>query len=223
MLKPSLIRAVGFDLDETLYPSNSQITDHIRTIIAGHIQPRLDVTNPAQARAWFDAAYREKGSSRKILTELGFTEHESHEILDQSSSDPGLAKFLTSDPAICRLVLAIHNVYRTFLITTSTESSVRAKMTALGIDLSSFDHCVWGRTHGPKSEGTSFRLMRDTFKREYGIEPNETVYIGNSRKTDILPAQRAGMQTIAVGENIPEADAHVDSLHQITSLITTIL
>jgi FMN phosphatase YigB (HAD superfamily) len=202
MLSIENIKAVGFDLDETLYPSNPDINKHIRNNLAKHIQGKLGMATLTEAREYFETQYKQLASSNKILLNIGFSSEEATVIAEECTGDPSIAHWLTVDPFTVQILKEIRARYKTFLITSSTETSAIAKLHALGIDPDLFQIQLYGNQYGHKTEGHPFQHVCVLSKIVNMLKPHEHVYIGNSRKADILPAKLAGMQTIAVWSDI---------------------
>ena len=87
----------------------------------------------------------------------------------------------------------------------------------LDISSSWFHDKIYGDTNGGmgKQDGSAFKYALERSK----IPAKSNVYIGNSLKSDILPAKSLGMQTIAAWSIIPEADSSVLHIHDLEALL----
>lgn len=212
------VKVIGFDLDENLYPSNPAINNVIRTEIArGMLSQTSQFQNLKQAREYFDARYLELGSTRKVLAEIGISLEQSEIISDRAATQADIVSLLVPDPKTAEIVRRINEQYPTALITSSTEEMALKKLAAIGISTGHFSYKVYGDTPGAgsKTDGSAFRyLLRAT-----GLPPENHVYIGNSKKADILPAKKVGMQTIAVWSEITEADLSIPNIHALEEVL----
>ncbi|MBI3334545.1 HAD family hydrolase [Candidatus Pacearchaeota archaeon] len=219
MLKREVIEAVGYDLDECLYESDPRINNRIRNRMAQDIltkMPQLDSVE--KARGFFEREYVELQSGRKVLMRAGYTAQEAGRCADEAVSQAEILDLLVVDHTVARMLARIAENYKTtFLITSSPEQIALAKLNALGINLVNFRHRIYGDTSGAghKQEGKAFEYLLS----QTGLPSESHVYIGNSRKSDIIPARNAGMQTIAVWNNIPEADLFIPHIHNLEGVL----
>ena len=69
----SAIKAVGFDLDQTMYQPDPRIDNEIRNEIARHIQVKHpSMGSIEEIRSFYDEQYHHVGSATKILKTLFF-------------------------------------------------------------------------------------------------------------------------------------------------------
>jgi len=124
---------------------------------------------------------------------------------------------LNYDSANVLLLENISRRYKTFLITGSPRHISISRLEKIGISPNLFDYMDFGdNSQGNiKLDGSIYRI----FLSSSPYPPENHVYIGDSRKSDILPAKSLGMMTIAVGGEIEEADANVERLTDIEELL----
>ncbi|MDP3882370.1 MAG: HAD family hydrolase [Nanoarchaeota archaeon] len=219
MLNREAIRAVGFDLDECLYPSSPEINGRIRDQISSRILERhAELKDVKGARAYFEAQYLQLGSGRKVLIAAGYKPEEAGQMMDLAVSQADIIDLIKEDPKTAELIQRIEKSYPlTYLLTSSPGESAQNKLRAIGIDPDVFAYRICSDNCGglSKQEGHAFRYALE----KTGVPAENHVYIGNSTKSDILPARMAGMQTIGVWSNIPEADASVMHIHELEGLL----
>ena len=219
MFKLETIKAVGFDLDETLYPTNDQINNCIRDNIAEYIKTKLELQTLSTARLLFDTLYLETASTRKVLTRLNFTNEQITTIAEQATSSINITKWLKPDAKTIKIVEAINTKFITFLITSSTKNSAEQKLTALNLNINWFKYKSFANQNGNKIDGQPFSVMLKMLYKLHAIKPNETIFIGNSKTADIIPSKNEGMQTIAVGSEIPEATTSIPHFNQVENIL----
>lgn len=212
------IKAVGFDLDQTLYPKNPEIDELIRNEIASKIlEKKPELKYIQNVREIYDLKHKIKGSWVSILKEERFDN--ASEIFYEclSSVNKRVLELISRDEILVDIMNSLKKKYFLFLITNSPRDLSIITLTKIGIDLSLFDCALFGSDPGflSKISGEPFKI----FLSKSPYLPKEHVYVGDSLKADILPAKYCGMKTIAVGENINEADFSIRNIHDITSLL----
>jgi FMN phosphatase YigB (HAD superfamily) len=218
MFEKKRVKCVGFDLDETLYESNPRINDRIRDAMAKEIltlHPKL--LNLSNARRYFERRYKELNSGRKVLIESGFSKEEASYIVDKCVSQAEILDLISPDENTVELIRKISEKYTAYLITSSTQEIAKRKLNAIGIEERLFKIGLFGDTNGfgSKQDGDHFKLALTLSNNP----PENHVYVGNSRKSDILPAKNLGMQTIAVWSEIEEADLSIPHIHKLGEIL----
>jgi putative hydrolase of the HAD superfamily len=203
-----MLRAVGFDLDETLaVPSRDRAT------ILREATRAVDA--PALTReAYLDAHARHltRESREPIFADL-LADHD-------ASVDPDRLAAVYRDRVSSSLELvdgttdllgSLRGEYRVGLLTNGPVVAQRDKIETLGLD-GSFDAAlVTGELPAGKPDGRAFASLLDAL----GVAPHETVYVGDDPEADVEGAAKAGLVTVQVRyeggpEPSPLADAHVE-------------
>lgn len=215
MLKRSEIEIVGFDIDETLYPTNPEINGRIRTEIAKVMlahDPGLG--SLATARGKFEDLYTEIGSGRRVLERVGVPN--SSLVMDDCIANADILDLINPDPRLADLLAKLGKKYMLGVVTSNPQRVAASKLERLGLPATTFKYGVFSDDENiRKTDGSAFRAYLGLF----GANPIHHVYVGNSAKADIIPARAAGMQTIAVGSKIPEATVCVDAIYEIERLL----
>lgn len=209
------IKSVGFDLDNTLYPNRREIDDRIKKAFSEKILERVPgLGNLENSIVFYESKYREMGSIVKILGSLGFDNP--REISYKCMLKADIQSLIKEDSDLAILIGNLKSRYSIFLITNSPEDIALKIIENLGIDYKLFDYFISGsnKEAGNKIDGSMFRYFLSFSKNK----PNEHIYVGDSLKSDILPAKSVGMKTISVG-NIKEADFCVKKIHEISHLL----
>ncbi len=210
------VRAVGFDLDGTLYRLTSEMNDRIRTRVAQRIlEKRPELKDLRMAREYFEEKYEKIQSATKILSELGYKN--APQIMDECLSTADVVDLIPTNPELANLIQQISSKYETNLLTSSPEHLSISKLEKIGIDPHIFSHTVFSDTLGTrmKMDGTAFDQLLSLSL----FPAPEHVYIGDRSASDILPARSKGMKTIAVWSNIPEADISILDINYIGDIL----
>ncbi len=212
----SEIKSVGFDLDNTLYPLNSEIDERISLEIAKEIlMHKPELGSIENARKLCDRLHIETGSRTQSLKNLGF--QNPGEIVYRCMERADFVDLLKPDKEVVQLITELHNKYYTFLITSTVSDMAIQRLRKIGLDEKLFDYALFGESALPnkKIDGSIFSYFLERSK----YFPHEHVYIGDNLKGDILPPKSLGIKTIAVGKEIPEADYSVEKIYDIRELL----
>ncbi|MFH2118659.1 MAG: HAD family hydrolase [Candidatus Paceibacterota bacterium] len=185
------IKLIAWDLDGTLYPPLSKVTDEIDqariTTIAQHLKISTD-----EAQQKFAKMYAQLHSTTEVLNKLGI-EGEQFFIDFWDSFD--LSKYIDPDPQLKKMFIKLKEEGREHALLTNanTQESVREKLKATGLSSDLFSAIfASGRTgiHKPAPEAFA-QLWEQT---PFTIE--QIVYLGDKENTDIVPAKKLGLKTV---------------------------
>ncbi len=204
-----VVKAVGFDLDQTLYQDSPEIQSRVRGEFYATIACCLNIPfEEAQAR--FEEGYAQTQSGGQTLKELGIAD--AREVLRDCLVKADISQVLQYDEKLVHLMTKITKDYFTFLITESRQADAEKKLQALGLSSEIFHYVAfWDTTNLRKDTGTIFPEIL----RLSGLRPEEHVYCGDRLKDDILPAKQAGLKTILVGKENREADLCITTIHKL--------
>ena len=210
------IKAIGFDLDNTLYKNNPEIDKRIINEIKKkilEIKPKLKTSK--NVLEIFENLYLREGSKTNALKKMGYPNAE--KIMYGCLLRADFTDLLERDEALLSLMKKIKNKYFTFLITAMPCNLAIPRLEKLGLNLSYFSCAIFGDTPnaGEKIDGSIYKF----FLSASPYPPKEHIYIGDSLRADILPAKFAGMRTIAVGNKIPEADFSIPRIYDLENLL----
>lgn len=210
------IRAVGFDLDGTLYRSTSKINDCIRTRVAQRIlEKRPELKDLRMAREYFEEQYEKIQSATKILSEVGYKN--APQIMDECLSTADVVDLIPTNPELANLIQQISSKYEINLLTSSPEHLSISKLEKIGIDPHIFSHMIFSDTPGTgmKINGTAFDQLLSLSL----FPASKHLYVGDRLASDIIPARSKGMKTVSVWAKIPEADFHISNINEIGDLL----
>lgn len=212
------IRAVGFDLDGTLYAQTPQMDERIRDLIATKVLAKLpELGSLEKAREFSERKYRELESRKKTLEVIGY--ENASKLMEEIFHEADGAQFLERDARLIALLEEIRKAKEyLYLITTSPEKEAKKKLEKLGVSENLFNSTIFGdnpiMAENPKNEIVFGHIVKLS-----GIPAENHVYIGDREKADILSPQSIGMKTIAVGTEIPAADMRVPLIYDIQHII----
>lgn len=212
------IRAVGFDLDGTLYAQSSRMDDRIVELFTARVLAKMpELKTLEAAQAFGEKKYRELESRKKTLEAIGYTD--ANEVMQEIFRQADSSQFLERDERLIGTLRAIRKAKEyLYLITTAPSAEGKTKLDKLGVSENIFDLIIYGDNEliaeRPKDE-VAFRHAVSTS----GIPAEQHVYIGDREKADILAPQAVGMKAIAVGNRIPAADAYAASIYDIKEIL----
>jgi len=210
------IKSVGFDLDDTLYPSSPEIDDRIMTEIAQKIlHKKPELINLERAKCFYGEERRKIGSGTQVLEDIGY--ENSKEIMLKCLTEANILDLLKKDINTVNLFERINDKYETFLITASPSDLAIQKLNKIGINFSLFNNLIFGDTSnsGKKVDGSIFRFFLNKSK----YSSSEHLYIGDSLKADIIPSKREGMRAIAIGKKMSKADFSIEKICELEKLL----
>ena len=211
-IKFSMIKAVGFDLDRTLYSDSPEIYQRVTVQVAlAILSKKPELESVERIREIYEKEAIRLGSWPKVLEKLGFLDPV--KVVHQSLERANIVEFIPRDEKLVGIVERLHAKYYLFLITGSSRSFAQQVLGKIGINFRMFQFSFFGDTRKKNLEVFRHFLEQSVFT------PDEHVYIGDNPKTDIFMPRSLGMKTIAVGRCVEEADSWVGHIHEIEGLL----
>ena len=211
------VRYVGFDLDGTLYPTDGEINDRVRTRIAEKILERdPSLKTVLAARAYFEERYRELGRGTGVLATCGYSNASA--VMDECLATANVLDLIVPNPALAEMMEEIHRTYRTYLITSGPKVLALSKLERIGIIPNFFDFRFFSDNPPGflKVDGTAFQNALEVM----GYSTGEWhVYVGDREGSDIVPAQALGMKTVKVGGSKGSADYLIEKIEDLRGLL----
>ncbi len=227
---PEHIKALVFDLDDTLYPEVNYVYSGFRSVsrqIALH-DPNLE----GQTVYELLVDEFENGQDRRRVFNIVL------EKLNQRSDDQVIAELVSLyrchrptidlEPSIRDMLEKLRYHFRLGLITDGTLPGQKLKVEALGIqDL--FDHIIYTELLGRENWKPS-SLPFENMSKALACQSNECVYIGDNPAKDFVAPNQLGWHTIEVHSpqkvhthvDIPEngsAKNQLPSIHEFMNLV----
>jgi putative hydrolase of the HAD superfamily len=190
------LRAVVFDLDDTLFPQSSWLAGAWRAVAiaasASHGVPADELEQALLRTA--EQGTAKGGIIDRALLSLGRADVEIAPLVECFRSHAPAE--LTLYPGARELLDALRPHCRLGLITDGDVDIQRGKVAALGIG-SSFDAVVYSDELGRerrKPDAAPFEAAL----RQLGVAPSDAAYVGDNPAKDVVGARRAGMVAIRV-------------------------
>ena len=202
----SLIKAVGFDLDRTLYPDTPKMNERVAQEIFKAIlkfKPELETTEKVETI--YKKRGEELGSWSKVLQELG--EKNCQQIINDCLDSADITSLIKEDEKLVQILEQLRRKFFLFLITRSVQNQAVKKLIEIGIRPEIFNFSSFG------DKNFQYFLSQSPY------QPSEHVYIGDNIRTDIVAPKNLGMKTILVGKYFKEADFSVASIYEIECLL----
>lgn len=209
------IRAVCFDLDDTLFDHRGAARTGVRTFLG---RQGVEVTDSVIA-AWFRAedtqyerwrtgeigfADQRRERLRTVLPPLGIAVPTSAAALD-ALFDEYLAAYRDAwrvFPDVLPLLRSLRERgYRLGLLTNGAESQQLDKLARTGLDEAFDAVCVSERIGVQKPDQRAFTLLAERL----GVDPQACVFVGDDPEKDVRGARRAGMHAVLVDRADPAA------------------
>ncbi|OGY18227.1 MAG: hypothetical protein A2900_04965 [Candidatus Chisholmbacteria bacterium RIFCSPLOWO2_01_FULL_50_28] len=206
----SEIRALGWDLDGTLYRDVPEIRERMEGQVLTTISERL-----GQDLAWVKKEYRQRlrkiGSNTKVIGSFGL---DGPEVVDLSFDQIPFEQLLRPDPKLKRMFASLPNL-RHVLITHNRIDQARRKLACLGLPESVFTLVVpvydWEMS---KQDPSLYRKVLELLT----IRPHQMLYLGDREAVDILPAREAGLRTGMVWGDSSAADISLPTVYDVGEL-----
>ena len=206
------IKAIGFDVDGTLYKMPDHIWMYVGKILIEKAAKLLskDIDELSEEFLKRREEYR---SNTKTLNSFGLDgEKIFQEVWDAIEVD----KYVSKDEKLANMIEKLRKQYRLFIITNGTGRQVERKMTHLGLDYHDFDPRIYCYDQGwVKPDPQPFLAAIESLE----MKPEEIVYVGDREDIDIEGAKAVGMQTIFVGGESDKADASCQTVYDIGLLL----
>jgi putative hydrolase of the HAD superfamily len=221
-----MIRALIFDLDDTLYPEADFLAGGFMAV-AEHLSARNGASRAEIHAAMMDASRRlgRRAAMDAALERYPMPGLEISELVEvYRRHKPRIVMF----PGYAGLLRDFRARYRIGIVTDGTPSVQRAKCVALHLD-EAVDHIVYTWENGREREKPHpfpFRQMLDALHA--GAE--ETLCVGDSLEKDVRGARASGMKCVRVQAApvisgplpIEDADFVVESLFQLPIILKQI-
>ena len=215
----SSVKAVGFDLDRTLYSDTSEISERVAQEIFKAIlklKPELKTTENVET------IYRKRGrelrSWSRVLKEIGVEDSQKiRKIVNECLNSADIADLIKEDQKLVQILEQLSLKFVLFLITGSIRSQAIKKLVKIGVRAELFNFSLFGDDSYSLTE--SFDKNFQYFLSQSPYQPSEHVYIGDNLQADTILPKSFGMKTILVGNYSEEADFSIANIHDIEHLL----
>lgn len=212
----SLIKAVGFDLDRTLYTDTTEMNERVaQEIFKAILKFKPELETIERVRAIYTKKGEELRSWSRVLEEIGL--ENSGEVVKDCLDSADITDLIKDDRKLVQIMEQLSQKFFLFLITRSTRNHATKKLSRIGIPSGLFHFSSFG--DDPHSLSERFGKNFKYFLSQSPYQPFEHVYIGDNPQTDIIPPKNLGMKTIIVGKYFKEADFSISNIHEIEHLL----
>jgi putative hydrolase of the HAD superfamily len=186
-------RAVGFDLDDTLYPERAYVLSGFEAVARwgaaelGHPAEEM----AGELRALFEAGVRQDTFDRWLASKrLPVAGNRDRMLEVYRSHRPRLEPYDDVRPSLERL----RRAFRLGLATEGAEGVQAAKLEALGLRASFSAVVILGEGERQRWKPDPWPLVQ--LAEELEVGPSEMVYAGDNPAKDFAAARRAGMRSV---------------------------
>lgn len=206
------IKAIGFDLDGTLYHTPMEMSAKIGKEIIKWAATQLGRDEDDFAEEYL----QKKELLRSNTLTLNSYGLEGEEIFQKVFDAFPVDNFVKKNPQLIKLIKILKGQYILFIITNGTGRQVEKKLKMLGLNYHDFDPRIYCYDQGwVKPEPAPFLAALESLD----LKPSEVVYVGDREDIDIEGAQTVGMRTIFVGGRSEKADVSVESVYDIALML----
>ncbi|MBX4196173.1 HAD family hydrolase [Candidatus Pacearchaeota archaeon] len=208
------LRALGFDLDKTLYKPNDEIDKKIQDYACEQASKYLG-SPYISVREKFAEQLQALNSGRRAIMSLGVPEEEARGMIQEGLENADISSTLERDERLASLIEKASRRYKTFLITGSRESLSDKKLEALGINKNLFYPQLYSGVEHKRENGAAFRYVSDIL----GIPLEEMMFVGDRESVDIIPANALGMKTAIVNAQSAHATYQLNEIYDLEKIL----
>jgi len=206
------IKAVGFDVDGTLYHTPDAMTSEVGKILITKAAEALS-QDPDDLADEYLKRRDEYRSNTQTLNSFGL---EGEKIFQEVWDSIAVEKYVAKDPRLAKMIRQLKKKYKLFIVTNGSGHQVERKLTHLGLDYHDFDPRIYCYDQGwVKPEPAPFLAAMESLN----LRPEEIVYIGDRVDVDIEGANAVGMKTIFIGGENDKADQSIASIYNLNQIV----
>ena len=212
MIDKKTIKAIGFDVDGTLYHAPDSMSVEVGKILIQKAAEALSRDSDDLAEEYIKRRdlYR---SNTQTLNSFGL---DGEKIFQEVWDGIAMEKYVLKDDRLAKIVSGLKKKYKLFLISNGTGKQVERKLKILGLNYHDFDPRIYCYDQGwIKPEPAPFLAALESLN----LKAEEAVYVGDRKDIDIEGAQTVGMKTIFVGGMCDIADVSCESVYDIVSIL----
>ncbi len=206
------VKALGFDLDGTLYKQDDGVNRAIRDYACEKASEILG-KDYTLLREEFEVLYNQQQSGRVAFGMLGIKDGKA--LMQEAIENVDMSKVLKQDSRLVGVLNKLGESRNLFLVTSSSQKSALSKLGALGISPLAFDIALYGRSGFIREDGTAFEYASNKF----GVPYREMMFVGDRESVDILPAKGLGIWTAMVNGFSEKADFNLKDIYQIGEIL----
>ena len=204
-----MIKAVGFDLDNTLY----KVNDRMDNLIRNYIITKASLILNRDVKEEFNNYFKEFQSGRRSLLALGIKD--AAELVQEALEKADISLELKPDKELVSLLNDLSKVYTLYLITSSAETEALKKLKALNIDFNLFSIKLYNDCKYKREDTTVFPYVASLLE----LRVNELMFVGDREYVDILPANKLGVITAIVNAKSEHATYELERIYDLRRIL----
>lgn len=207
------IKAIGFDVDGTLYSAPDAMSVEVAKILIEKAASALS-RDPDELAEEYIKRRDEFRSNTKTLNSFGL---DGEKIFQDVWDGIAIEKYVAKDDRLVKMIEKLKLKYQVFLISNGTGKQVERKLKYLGLNYTDFDPRIYCYDQGwMKPDPQPFLAAIESLN----IAPEEIVYVGDRVDIDVEGAKAVGMKTIYVGGKCDLADVSCEKVYDIGLLFS---
>lgn len=212
MLNVKQIKAVGFDVDGTLYHYSPEVSIALSTEVTRVAARELGRDIETFAPEFL--AMREKYRGNTLtLKAMGL---DGEKIYQKIVDNFDLEKHHKVDKELVKMMKNLKKKFKLFVITNGTERQVVRKLKVLGLSPRDFEPMICCYDEGwVKPEPAPFLAAIESLR----LKPEEIVYVGDRVDIDVEGAKAVGMGTILIGGKSDVANESCESVYDVEKVL----
>lgn len=206
------IKAIGFDVDGTLYQISDEMSITVNRNVIDMAAAKLK-RDPDDFQEEYLGVRDRLRSNTLALNSYGL---DGEGIFQKVIDEFPMEKFIGRDRKLIEVIATLKRKYRLFIITNGSGLQVERKLECVGLNKDDFDPRIYSYDQGwVKPQPEPYLAALEALQ----MPPEETVYIGDREDTDLETAKALGMKTIYVRGQSALADAAYDSVYDILQVL----
>jgi len=206
------IKAVGFDVDGTLY----HIPTEMSLVISKEVIEKAAAELGRDADDFAEEYLHEREKYRGNTLTLNSFGLDGQKIFQKIVDDFPVEKYVKPDQLLVKIIDELKTKYKLFIITNGTGRQVERKLKLIGLDYHDFEPRIYCYDQGwVKPDPAPFLAAIESLN----MKPEEIVYVGDRIDLDVEGAQAVGMKAIYVGGESEHAEASVETVYDTLSIL----
>jgi FMN phosphatase YigB (HAD superfamily) len=206
------LKAIGFDIDNTLYVETQEIRDLIQERIVRSAAKLLgrDFSDVEKEYNKHNAILQ---SGRRSLEALGIKN--GVDLVQEALEHTNVASTLHRDERLVSMMKHLASKYKLFLISGSGVKEARLKLAVLGLDMSLFSVTIFAESKYHREDGSAFRHISS----ELNIPLSQMMFVGDRENVDIVPAASFGLVTAMVNNVSSKATYNLNTIYDLEEIL----
>ncbi len=200
------IKAIGFDVDGTLYKMTPKIYNKLSLEVAKRAAEELG-QDPREFSREHLMQRDKHGGNTKAVESYGLN---GEEIYQKAFDEFAIEGQVERDKRLVEMIEKLKKKYKLFIISNGTGRQVERKLKVLGINHLDFEPRIYCYDEDwSKPDSAPFLSAINALE----LDPSEIVYIGDNEDIDIVGAKAVGLKTVMAGGESQKADLDVSDIY----------